>query len=400
MNGSLAEKIKELSTQYFDEVKNCRHHLHKHPELSFREFETSAFIQQKLNEYGIPFRNNIAETGVVALIEGNNPNSKTIALRADIDALPINELNNVEYKSQNSGVMHACGHDVHTSCLLGAGKILNELKFELEGSVKLIFQPSEEKLPGGAKVMIEEGVLENPAVDSIIGQHVFTPFKAGTLAFCFGTMMASTDEIYITVKGKGGHGAYPHEAKDPVMMTAQMLVALQQVVSRNLTPFQPTVLTFGKVIANGATNIIPDEVYVEGTFRAMDEEVRIKAHQLIEKIARGVVESFGGAIDLNIVKGYPVLINDNDLTQRVYNRAINFLGKENVIITTPRMGAEDFAFYSQKIPACFYRLGTGNPEKGIISNIHTPTFDIDEEALKIGMGFMAFNAVEELRNRN
>ncbi|MFI5170759.1 MAG: M20 family metallopeptidase [Chitinophagales bacterium] len=398
MNGSLAEKIKALSSEYFNEIKNCRRHLHQHPELSFQEFETSSFIQKKLTEYGIAFKNNIAKTGVVGIIEGKNPGSKTIALRADMDALPINELNNVEYKSLNPGVMHACGHDVHTSCLLGAAKILAELKSEFEGVVKLIFQPSEEKLPGGAKVMIEEGVLENPVVENIVGQHVYTPFKSGSVAFCFGTMMASTDEIYITVKGKGGHGAYPHLAKDPVMMAAQMLVALQQVVSRNLTPFQPAVLTFGKVIANGATNVIPDEVYIEGTFRAMDEEVRNKAHQLIEKIARGTVESMGGTLELNIEKGYPVLINDETLTQRVYNRAIDYLGKENVIVSTPWMGGEDFAFYSQKIPACFYRLGTGNPEKGIVSNIHTPTFDIDEDALKTGMGFMAYNAVIELSN--
>ena len=396
MSEQFAEKIRSLALENFEEIRDCRRHLHQHPELSFQEFETSAFIQKKLTEYGIPFKNNIAKTGVVALIEGKNPSKKIIALRADIDALPIQELNEVNYKSQNAGVMHACGHDVHTSCLLGAGKILNTLKNEFEGSIKLIFQPSEEKLPGGAKVMIEEGVLKNPDVQGIIAQHVFTPFEAGKLAFCFGTMLASTDEIYITVNGKGGHGAYPHETKDPVMMAAQMLVALQQVVSRVISPFQPAVLTFGKVIANGATNVIPDSVYIEGTFRALDENVRNKAHQEIEKIAKGVVEGLGGTIELNIVKGYPVLKNDDVLTRRVFDRAVNYLGKENVITTTPRMGAEDFAFYSQEIPACFYRLGTGNPDKGITSNIHTPTFNIDEDAIKTGVGFMVFNAVSEL----
>ena len=396
MSEQFAEKIRSLALENFEEIRDCRRHLHQHPELSFQEFETSAFIQKKLTEYGIPFKNNIAKTGVVALIEGKNPSKKIIALRADIDALPIQELNEVNYKSQNAGVMHACGHDVHTSCLLGAGKILNTLKNEFEGSIKLIFQPSEEKLPGGAKVMIEEGVLKNPDVQGIIAQHVFTPFEAGKLAFCFGTMLASTDEIYITVNGKGGHGAYPHETKDPVMMAAQMLVALQQVVSRVISPFQPAVLTFGKVIANGATNVIPDSVYIEGTFRALDENVRNKAHQEIEKIAKGVVEGLGGTIELNIVKGYPVLKNDDVLTRRVFDRAVSYLGKENVITTTPRMGAEDFAFYSQEIPACFYRLGTGNPDKGITSNIHTPTFNIDEDAIKTGVGFMVFNAVSEL----
>ncbi len=392
----IGEKIKQLAQENFEEIRACRRHIHQHPELSFQEFETAKFIQQKLTEYGIPFKANIAKTGIVAIIEGKNPSSKTIALRADMDALPILEQNNLDYISLNKGVMHACGHDAHTACLLGAGKILQSLKNEFEGSIKLIFQPSEEKLPGGAFEMIKEGVLENPNVESIIGQHVFTPFKVGTVAFCFGNMMASTDEIYITIKGKGGHGAYPQDTKDPVMMAAQMLVAMQQVVSRTVSPFQPAVLTFGKVIANGATNIIPDEVYLEGTFRAMDEAVRSAAHQQIIEIATNTVAAFGGTVDVNIAKGYPVLTNNDALTQRSYDRAVAYLGKENVIITTPRMGAEDFAFYSQKVPACFYRLGTGNPDKGITSNIHTPTFNIDENALVTGMGLMAFHAIGEL----
>lgn len=392
----LISQIQSKAQTYFEEVRACRHHLHKNPELSFQEFKTSAFIQQKLTEYGIQFTTGVAKTGVVAIIEGRNPRKKTVALRADMDALPITEANTTDYVSQNNGVMHACGHDVHTSCLLGAGRILNELRDQFEGTVKLIFQPSEEKLPGGANMMIAEGVLENPHVEAIIGQHVFNPFKVGTVAFCFGTMMASTDEIYITVRGKGGHGAYPHEAKDPVMLTAQLLVALQQVVSRSISPFQPAVLTFGKVIANGATNVIPEVVNIEGTFRAMDEKVREHAHKEIERIAKGVVEGFGGTVDVRIEKGYPVLKNDDVLTQRCYDRAVAYLGAENVIITTPRMGAEDFAFYSQHIPATFYRLGTGNPEKGITANIHTPNFDIDENALPVGMGLMAWHAISEL----
>ena len=393
---AIGEKIKQLAQENFEEIRAIRRHLHQHPELSFQEFETAKFIQQKLTEYGISFQPNVAKTGIVAIVEGKNPSAKTIALRADMDALPIIEQNKLDYTSLNNGVMHACGHDAHTACLLGAGKILQTLKNEFEGSVKLIFQPSEEKLPGGASEMIKEGVLENPIVESIIGQHVFTPFKVGTVAFCFGNMMASTDEIYITIKGKGGHGAYPQDTKDPVMMAAQMLVAMQQVVSRTVSPFQPAVLTFGKVIANGATNIIPDEVYLEGTFRAMDETVRAEAHQKIKEITTNIVSAFGGTVDINIAKGYPVLTNNEVLTQRSYDRAVAYLGKENVIITTPRMGAEDFAFYSQKIPACFYRLGTGNPDKGINSNIHTPTFNIDENALIIGMGLMAFHAIGEL----
>ncbi len=396
MHISLADTIKSLSENYFPEVCTWRQHLHMHPELSFQEFETSAFIQQQLKKLNIPFTAGIAKTGIVGLIEGKNPSKKIIALRADMDALPITELNKTGYISKNPGVMHACGHDVHSSCLLGAGKILMELRDQFEGTVKLIFQPSEEKLPGGAKVMISEGVLASPKVESIIGQHVFTPFEAGKVAFCFGTMMASTDEIYITVKGKGGHGAYPQDTKDPVMMAAQMLVALQQVVSRIISPFQPAVLTFGKVIANGATNVIPDTVQIEGTFRALDESVRNKAHIDIEHIARGIVEGMGGTLDIRIEKGYPVLRNDDALTKNNFELAVQYLGFENVLVTTPRMGAEDFAFYSQKIPACFYRLGTGNPAKGITSMIHTPTFDIDENAMKTGMGLMAWLAMGEL----
>ncbi|HNA56693.1 MAG TPA: M20 family metallopeptidase [Chitinophagales bacterium] len=392
----LQEQIKNMASEYFEDIRTCRRYIHRHPELSFFEKETAAFIQQKLTEYHIPFEANIAGNGIVAIIAGKNPSKKTIALRADIDALPITEANDVVYASSNKGVMHACGHDAHTASLLGAGRILNNLRDAFEGTVKLIFQPAEEKLPGGAKLMIEAGVLNNPNVDAIIAQHVFTPFKVGTVAYCFGTAMASTDELYITIHGKGGHGAYPQDTIDPVMISAQLLVALQQVVSRTVSPFQPAVLSFGKVIADGATNVIPDKAYLEGTFRALDETVRADAHKKIVEIATHIAEAFGARAEVRIEKGYPVLHNDEALTRRSYDRAVAYLGQENVFITTPRMGAEDFAYYSREIPACFYRLGTGNPEKGIVSNIHTPTFDIDEDALKIGMGLMAWHAIGEL----
>ncbi|HMZ90005.1 MAG: amidohydrolase [Chitinophagales bacterium] len=392
----LQEQIKNMASEYFEDIRTCRRYIHRHPELSFFEKETAAFIQQKLTEYHIPFEANIAGNGIVAIIAGKNPSKKTIALRADIDALPITEANDVVYASSNKGVMHACGHDAHTASLLGAGRILNNLRDAFEGTVKLIFQPAEEKLPGGAKLMIEAGVLNNPNVNAIIAQHVFTPFKVGTVAYCFGTAMASTDELYITIHGKGGHGAYPQDTIDPVMISAQLLVALQQVVSRTVSPFQPAVLSFGKVIADGATNVIPDKAYLEGTFRALDETVRADAHKKIVEIATHIAEAFGARAEVRIEKGYPVLHNDEALTRRSYDRAVAYLGQENVFITTPRMGAEDFAYYSREIPACFYRLGTGNPEKGIVSNIHTPTFDIDEDALKIGMGLMAWHAIGEL----
>ena len=392
------ETIKQYTEKYFDEIRNMRRTIHQHPELAFEEIKTSQLVAEKLTAYGIPFRNGIAKTGIAGIIEGKNPGKKVVALRADMDALPIEEMNDVSYKSQHAGVMHACGHDVHTACLTGAAKILHALRNDFEGTVKIIFQPSEEKSPGGASIMIQEGVLKNPDVDTIFGQHVFTPLPAGKAGFCFGAMMAASDEIYLRIKGKGGHAAYPHDVKDPVMMMAQLLVTLQQVVSRMHSPFEPIVLSFGKIQANGATNVIPDEVIVEGTLRTMHEEIRMQAHAEIEKISRSVAESLGGKAELEIVKGYPVLYNDKELTAKAFERAAAFLGKENVSELTPRMGAEDFAFYSQQIPACFYRLGTGNPEKGITANIHTPLFNIDEEAIKTGMGLLVCQALGELGN--
>lgn len=387
-------EIQNLAEKYFAEIRSIRRHLHQHPELSFEEYNTSAFVAEKLQAFGIPFTSGIAKTGIVGIIQGKAP-GKTIALRADMDALPITEANDVDYKSQNVGVMHACGHDVHTACLLGAAKILFTLKDTFNGTIKLVFQPSEERLPGGANEMINAGVLENPQVEYMFGQHVFTPYKVGTLAFCPGKMMASTDELYITIHGKGGHAAYPHQLIDPVVISAQIISALQQLVSRSTVPVDPAVISIGKVIANGATNVIPDSVYMEGTLRAMDADVRSMLQKKIRTTISGIAEAMGGKAEVDIQIGYPPLVNDTALTERSIANAKEYLGAENVFIAEPRMGAEDFAFYSQKVPACFYRLGTGNPDKGITSNIHTPTFNIDEDAIKIGMGFMAFNALKE-----
>lgn len=391
-----ANSIKALAAQYKADITAIRRHLHAHPELSYQEFETSAYIQKVLTDWGIPFQNNIVKTGIVATIEGRNPQAKTIALRADIDALPIIEENDVPYKSVNAGVMHACGHDVHTSSLLGAARILNSLKDELEGTVRLIFQPGEERLPGGAKLMIEEGVLENPRPQTIIGQHVLPQLEAGKVGFKGGMFMASADEIYVTIKGKGGHGAMPHTTVDPVLITSHIIVALQQVISRNGNPIIPSVLTFGKVIANGSTNVIPAEVKLEGTFRTMNEEWRAEAHKIMVRMAESIAEGMGGSCDFRIDKGYPVLFNDEELTARARAFAVEYMGEENVIELERRMTAEDFAYYSQHMPACFYRLGTGNVAKGITSGIHTSTFDIDEDALETGMGLMAFLAAKQL----
>jgi amidohydrolase len=294
--------------------------------------------------------------------------------------------------------MHACGHDAHTSSLLGTARILTELKKEFGGTVKLIFQPAEEKLPGGANMMIKEGVLENPKPDAVIGQHVMPLIEAGQVGFRSGKYMASTDEIYVTVYGKGGHGAQPQQNIDPVLITSHIIVALQQIISRVADPKIPSVLSFGKVIANGATNVIPNEVYLEGTFRTMDEDWRARAHEKMKKMAEGIAEAMGGSCDFNIVRGYPFLINEEKLTAEVRAYAEDFLGKENVLDLDIWMAAEDFAYYSQVSDACFYRLGTGNKERGIISSVHTPTFDVDEESLKLSTGLMAYIALKQLGN--
>ena len=392
------DKVRKLASEFHPEIVSCRRHLHMYPELSFKEIETQKFVEQKLQEFGINNFQRMANTGIVAMIEGRNPTKKVVALRADMDALPIQETNKTNYISKNAGVMHACGHDVHTSSLLGVARILHQMRDEFEGSVKLIFQPGEEKLPGGASMMIKEGVLKNPVPNSVIGQHVMPQIKAGKIGFRKGLYMASTDEIYVRVKGKGGHGAMPHLTIDPVMITAQMLVSLQQIVSRNAKPSLPSVLSFGKVIANGATNVIPDEVYLEGTFRTLNEEWRDEAHLKMKRMAEGIAESMGGSCEFNIVRGYPFLINDEVLTERVRQFAEEYVGKENVEDLEIWMAAEDFSFYSQQASACFYRLGVRNEERGITSSVHTSTFDIDESALETGMGLMAWMTLCELKS--
>lgn len=393
---SLTERIKTLAAQHEEEVIANRQHLHANPELSFEEYNTAAFVQQQLDVYGIPYRQEVAGTGIVALIEGKNPDKKVIALRADMDALPITEQNEVPYKSRNEGVMHACGHDVHTASLLGAARILHELKEQFEGTIKLLFQPGEEKAPGGASMMIKDGALRNPTPQSIIGQHVMPLIPAGKVGFREGMYMASADELYITVKGKGGHGAMPETNIDPVLIASHIIVALQQIVSRHASPKVPTVLSFGKVIANGATNVIPNEVYIEGTFRTMDEEWRASAKQKMKKMAECIAEGMEGSCDFNIVHGYPYLENHPEFTRLCRQAAVEYLGEENVVDLDLWMAAEDFSYYTQETDACFYRLGTRNEEKGITSGVHTPTFNIDETALKIGSGLMAWLAVSAL----
>jgi amidohydrolase len=363
-----------------------------HPELSYQEFETSAFVQNKLKEFGIPYEVK-ATTGVVGTIKGKNPGKRVIALRADMDALPINEENDIPYKSCREGVMHACGHDVHTTCLLGASRILQETRQEWEGTIKLIFQPGEEKNPGGASLMIADGVLKDPEPQGILALHVHTGMEVGKFSFRGGKAMASADEIYITVRGKGGHAASPHLTIDPILISSHLIVALQQLLSRRNDPFNPSVLSITAINAGTTTNIIPNEVKLMGTFRAMNEEWRFKAHDIIRQTAKGIVEGMGGELDLHIDVGYPCVMNNEELSTRARVKAEELAGKENVSETEMRMGAEDFGYYAQKIPACFYRLGTMNAAAGITAGVHTPVFNIDERAIEQGIAMMSWLAV-------
>jgi amidohydrolase len=394
---SLLEKIKSLSLQQSAEVIESRRYIHANPELSYQEFNTVKYVAEQLKKVGLAPREGVATTGLIVEIRGKNPDKKSIALRADMDALPIFETNNVPYKSTVPGVMHACGHDVHTSSLLGTAKILAAVKDQFEGTVRLIFQPGEEKTPGGASYMIRDGALKDPQPTGIIGQHVFPFLPVGKIGFREGMYMASCDEIYLKVIGKGGHGAAPELAVDPVLIASHIVIALQQIISRNASPKQPTVLTFGRIIGEGATNIIPDEVNIAGTFRAMNEAWRESALQKIKKMAESIAEGMGGKCEVDISRGYPYLQNNPELTRRIRSAAEAYVGKDNVVDIDITLAAEDFAYYSQVIPASFYRLGTRNESKGITSYVHTPTFDIDEDALKIGPGLMAWMAIQELQ---
>lgn len=393
----LKAKIKERVDAYYEETVAMRRHLHANPELSFQEEKTARYIAGQLTAFGVSHEVSIAGTGVVALIKGKNPDKKVVALRADIDALPITEANEVPYKSKNEGIMHACGHDVHTTALLGAARILQELNDDFEGTVKLIFQPGEEKLPGGASLMIKAGALENPRPQSIFGQHVHPPLAAGKVGFRAGMYMASADELHVSVRGKGGHGAMPHQNIDPILIASHLLVALQQIVSRHANPLIPSVLTFGKINSTGgATNITPEEVRLEGTFRTLNEAWRFEAHQKMKQMAEQIAIGMGGTCDFEVEVGYPMLYNEERLTAKARTYAEEYLGKENVVALPMRLTGEDFAYYSQVMPACFYRLGTGNEQRGITSSVHTPTFDVDEEALRTGVGLMVWLAVREL----
>ena len=390
-------KIQEKAAAYFPEVQAIRHHIHAHPELSFEEHGTSAFIAGKLAAWGVKHQTGVAGTGIVAIIEGKNPGKRCIALRADMDALPIQEKNETEYRSQNAGVMHACGHDVHSSCLLGAAKILQELNAEFEGTIKLIFQPGEEMHPGGASLMIKEGVLENPKPDAIFALHVYPNLPSGTVGFRAGQYMASADELYITIEGKGGHAALPHQTVDPISIAALVITGLQQVVSRKSNPLIPSVLTFGKIQGGFATNVIPDKVELLGTFRTMNEQWRYEAHQWIKDFVHQTCEAYGATAIVDIPAGYPSLFNDPALTAKAESWAKEYLGDTNVRTLDMRMAGEDFSFYTLNMPGCFFRIGTNKDGKEFTAPVHNAHFDIDEAALQTGMGMMAWCAVMGLQ---
>lgn len=402
-NASLLAAVQEAAQNLHTRVVNIRRHLHAHPELSFKEFKTAEFVTDELEAMGIACER-MSTTGVIALIHGNKGTGTTIALRADLDALPISEKNSTDYVSKNEGVMHACGHDVHTASLLGAAQILNSLRDHFSGTIKLIFQPGEEVLPGGASIMIKDGVLENPAPETIFAQHVFPSLPAGKVGFRSGMYMASTDELHVTVYGKGGHAAMPNDYVNPVLIAATIVAGLHQFFMDPKTRLRsagetPTVLAFGKIIGEGATNVIPDTVSIQGTFRTMNEEWRDKAHEFMIRTAEGIAKEMGGRCEFNVVRGYPVLFNDADITERARWAAEQYLGKHNVTELDLRMTAEDFAFYSQKIPACFYRLGTASADGKFTAGVHSPLFDIDEKALQTGAGLLAWIALNELGNQ-
>lgn len=405
MTSNISE-IKSLSKEIFAEIISIRRHIHQHPELSFKEYKTSEFVCSILDKHKISYTKNIVETGIIALIEGNNPTTKTILLRADLDALPIEEENNTEYKSIHAGVMHACGHDVHTASVIGTAIILNKLKHTFNGTIKIMFQPGEEVLPGGASLMIEAGVLQNPSVDLAIAQHVFPSMEVGKVGFRSGMYMASTDELHITINGKGGHAAMPAEYVNPLNAAAAIIQEIEKEfpfyfdedgVSKNSHNHIPTVVAFGKIEGKGATNVIPASVYMAGTFRTMNEAWRAEVKEKIKSIILSVCEKYKTTADINIENGYPFLVNDAELTTRCKALAIDYLGKENVDDLPLRMTAEDFSYITQKVPSCFFRLGTGNKQKGITAGVHTSTFDIDEQALEISTGLIAWMAINEMK---
>ncbi len=392
----IKNKIKELAKQYYPEIVDIRRFLHENAELSFEEYKTSEYICSQLDKMNIPYKKGYVKTGIIATLKGKNPDKKVIALRADMDALPIHENEDHPFKSCTAGVMHACGHDAHSSSLLGTAKILNELNDQWEGTILLIFQPGEETFPGGAKMMMEEGALDNPKPEIIIGQHVLPDMETGDVGFKEGMYMASGDEVYLTIRGKGGHAAMPHTLNDNVLIAANIIVAMQQIVARMVPADIPTVLSFGRFIAEGATNIIPEKVEIAGTLRTMNEEWRAKIKTHIRKIAKEMAESMGATCEIKINDGYPVVTNNVPVTELAHQAASDYLGNEHVHKMKIRMTAEDFGYYTQKYPCTFYRFGVKQNNEVSTGALHTPGFNLNETAIETSMGTMAYIAIQAL----
>ena len=395
----LIDKIKDMARANAAEVVEMRRWLHRHPDLSQQEYGTMNYVAERLKEMGLEPKTGIGKTGCMAMIRGGvEPDSYCIGLRADYDALPLKEATGLEFASENDGVMHACGHDMHTSSLLGAAKILAAMKEELHGSIMLVFEPSEEMYPGGARMMMDDGLFAEVTPNEMYSFHCLPEMDYGRVGMRKGKYMASTDELYWTVKGRGGHGATPHLSVDPILIASHIVVALQQIVSRNASPMMPTTLSFGKFIGSGRTNIIPDEVKMEGIIRTFDEKWRLECHEKIRKISCGIAESMGGECDLFIDYGYPYVVNDDDCTQQVHDNAVAFLGADKVEWLDMRMTAEDFAFFAQKIPSCYYRIGIHEPGTPFC-NLHRPNLMVDERSIELASGLVAYNAVKALENR-
>ncbi len=392
-----ASAFLDLARKHQDRLVELRRTIHANPELAFEEHETSALARGVLDELGIATAS-IARTGVIGTLEGGAAGG-CVALRADMDALPIHEETGLPFASKKPGLMHACGHDAHTTMALGAAMILAEIREAIPGTVRFLMQPSEELIPGGAPSMIAEGALEGPSVEAIFGQHVLPLRPAGELGFLSGAMMASADEIYITVRGKSGHGAIPQNAIDPITAAAEVITSLQKIVSRNLNPFNEGVVSITMIQGGYTTNVIPDDVKMMGTMRAMDPEWREYAHRRIEEIVDGVCRANGAEYDLEIRKGYPALRNDPAMTEFAQTGAGELIGKDHVFTADPLMAAEDFAYYLEKVPGTFWWIGAGTPEQGCVAGLHNSRFTIDEAILPTGAAMLAWAAWRFLNRR-
>lgn len=384
------EKIMQLSDEIYDEIISIRRHIHQYPELAFNEYKTADYIIEQLKKLNISIIKRFANTGICAILEGNNPNGKTIAFRSELDALPIFEKIQSNFTSQHPGIMHACGHDIHMACLLGIAKIMSKLRSHFNGKIMFIFQPSEEVLPGGAIQMIKEGIFNEIKPDYLISQHVAPEIETGKIGIKSGMMMASVDELFITIKGKGGHAAIPNKITDTIYIASQVIISLQQITSRLANPIIPTVLSFGKISAEGATNIIPDEVKIAGTFRTTDEKWRQDALQKITEITHSIAKTYGGDAEIIIQKGYPALFNNTELTEKIKKISSSFLGEKNILKLKKEMIAEDFSYFTEIIPSCMLRLGIKQNNKQPTNNLHSPSFNPDEKSILIGCGLMSW----------